>query len=122
MRRDPISSIAMYGAPLLVGALLLFRIINGHWGSVAFIAIMFAVVLVLYVRFVPLAELDDHLPASNTESPVANAGESSSADHSRQPGHELDSGELCHGVPEPMQGDRDCGTGRRLVDQDRRFA
>jgi uncharacterized DUF497 family protein len=55
MRRDPISLIATFGAPLLVGLLLLSRIISGHWGAVAFMAITFAVVIVLYLRFIRLA-------------------------------------------------------------------
>ncbi len=75
MRRDPISSIAMYSAPVLVGALLLFRIVNGHWQSAAFIAIVFAVVFVLYLRFVPLDRPDDEVPDINTERPGTNDGE-----------------------------------------------
>lgn len=53
-RPDTISLIATIGAPFLVGSLLLYRIINGQWGSVAFMAVAFAVVVLLYIRFVPL--------------------------------------------------------------------
>jgi len=84
MRRYSISSIATFGAPLLVGALLVYRIINGHWQSVAFIAIVFAVVLMLYLRFVPLEE-DNEVPASNAENPEANGRRPSSTDRPTQP-------------------------------------
>lgn len=85
MRHDPISLIATFGAPLLVGLLLLYRIISGHWGAVAFMAITFAVVMVLYLRFVPIDQLDDEVPATNTENAAANDGEPSSADRSTTP-------------------------------------
>jgi len=84
MRRDWISSIATFGAPLLVGALLFYRIIHGHWKSVAFIAIVFAVVFVVYLRFLRLEEFDDEVPASNAEDPGVNGERPSSSDFPTQ--------------------------------------
>jgi hypothetical protein len=81
MRRDLISLIAMIGAPLFVGVSLFYSIINGQWEHVAFIAIIFAIVFLLYIRFIPLSELDDEVPVSNMKNPEANAGESTSSDH-----------------------------------------
>jgi hypothetical protein len=86
VQRDVISSIAVFGAPLLVGVLLLCRIINGHWGSVAFVAIIFAIAFVLYVRFVPLDDLDDEVSISGTASPSRNDEESRSTGHPTQCG------------------------------------
>lgn len=86
MRHDLIRSIAAFGAPLLVGASLLYRIINGRWGSVAFMAIMFAAVFVFYLRFVPLDERDDEVSGSNAENPEVNGGSPSSNHPTTQPG------------------------------------
>jgi hypothetical protein len=58
-KRDPISIVATYGAVILVGANLVYRIANRQWGSVAFMAAMAAVVLWVYIRAVPLDNLND---------------------------------------------------------------
>jgi len=58
-RPDLISRVATYGAVLFVGANLLYRIVNGHWGSVAFMAVIVVIVLVLFLRLVPLDDCDD---------------------------------------------------------------
>ncbi|MEX0704392.1 MAG: hypothetical protein WD069_19990 [Planctomycetales bacterium] len=48
-RPDWISIIANVGAPLLVGVMLIYRIARGHWWSIAFMGIIFAGVLVVYI-------------------------------------------------------------------------
>jgi hypothetical protein len=45
---------------------------------------VFAVVLMLYLRFVPLEE-DNEVPASNAENPEANGRRPSSTDRPTQP-------------------------------------
>ena len=47
---DAISMIASVGAPLFVVSMLLYRIANGHWESVAFFGLIFLGVLIVYVR------------------------------------------------------------------------
>ena len=56
---DLISRVATYGAILFVGANLLYSIANGHWGSVAFMAVIAVIVLALFLRFVPLDDCDN---------------------------------------------------------------
>lgn len=75
VRRDLIRSIATFGAPLFVGALLLHRVINGHWASVAFLAIMFTVAFVIYLRFLPRDDFDGKVPDNTTERPFGNGEE-----------------------------------------------
>lgn len=73
--------IANVGAPVLVGSLLLYRIINGHWGSVAFMVIVFAVVIAFYVRFVRIDHDDDEVLVQHFEDELGNDTGSSSGNH-----------------------------------------
>ncbi len=54
-----VSTVATYGSVLLVGANFFYRISNRQWASVAVIAAIAAVVLLGYVRVVPLGDLND---------------------------------------------------------------
>jgi len=56
---DLISRIATVGAPLVVGVLFVARLFAGHWGSIAFMSILFTLGIFFYLRFVPLENLDE---------------------------------------------------------------
>ena len=56
---DAISMIASVGTPLFVVSMLLYRIANGHWESVAFFGLIFVGVLIVYVRLFWHEEHDD---------------------------------------------------------------
>ena len=63
-KADLISRAATYGAILFVGANFLYRIAHGHWSSVAFMAIVAAIVLALFLGFVPADDGDDDQAAN----------------------------------------------------------
>ena len=56
--RDLISNLAGC-APILVAVNLVFDVVNGDWASVAFTALIFAVVLIVY--FFLFYDLDDDI-------------------------------------------------------------
>ena len=56
---DIISAIATIGAPLLTCCFLLYWVINSHWHSVAFMAIIFVTVIIIYWRLIGPDDEDD---------------------------------------------------------------
>ena len=61
-RPDGISLMATYGAVLFVAINLICRVAEGHWGSIAFMVVIVIMLLALYIRLVPLDELNDNGP------------------------------------------------------------
>jgi hypothetical protein len=69
IRRDLISLIASVGAPIFVGAMLVYDIAHGHWNSVAFTTLFFVIVFVLYIRVVRPDDLDEYPMGNGGSSP-----------------------------------------------------
>ncbi len=56
------------------------NVIQGHWGSAAFVAVVFAAAILFCFRFPPLDDLDDEVSAIDTEAGPEDPVESHTAD------------------------------------------
>lgn len=89
---DAISMFASVGAPLFVGAILVNSAKNGQWGSIAFVGLIFLIVLAVYIRLFLHDELEDpDVPSEDVESTCSEGQNLSEFSGNTGVGHEPES-------------------------------